>query len=575
MKIQLLFPPHWNPVMPHLALPTLTAYLRAQGLEVAQRDLNVEVFDAVLTRDYVTRAVERLRRMKHHPAPRTMLESALADGPQLAAQVETAKTVFRSPAFFAGPTSLPAFLTLIQSLQVASLPFYPAALELTRYVPHAPEDSRQSLMVAARDPQHNLFLDIFRRGVLADLKAAPPDIVAISVPTLSQMLAAVTLAHLIKVARLPCHVTLGGPHISMLREQLPRTPELFDWIDSAIVFGGEVPLTRLVETLAAHGDLSQVPNLIYRDGRTVKSTPVENAPYPNLLPDFAGLPLDRYLTPTPVLPLLSTHGCYHGKCGFCNVGYGGPQTFCQIDAEQVVGHMLTLREKYGARHIFFADEAFTPHNLNIMATKLADLGAPIHWCGCARFDHGLTPDLLAQMAAGGCRMLLFGLETAAEPTIRRMVKGTQPEEMSRILRQSAAAGIWNHAFFFFGFPGEMLADAQETVNFVYAHQDAIHSASPGAFLLERYAPAHREPAKYNIRHIHTDPVRDLAIYFDYEAASGIDAELAETIAERLLAALPYKQWGQFYSNDIWRFLYASDLRERGKVLPLWLESETS
>jgi len=561
--------------MPHLALPTLTAYLRAQGLDVAQRDLNVEVFDAVLTHDYLTGAGERLRRMKRHPAPRALLERAQADVPQLAAQVETAKAVFRSPTFFDGPTSLPAFLTLVQSLQVASLPFYPAALELTRYVPHAPEDSCESLMTAARDPQHNLFLDIFRRGVLADLKAAPPDIVAISVPTLSQMLAAVTLAHLIKASRLPCHVTLGGPHISMLREQLPRTPELFDWIDSAIVFGGEVPLTRLAETLAAHGDLSQVPNLIYRDGRIVKSTPVENAPYPNLLPDFTGLPLDRYLTPTPVLPLLSTHGCYHGKCGFCNVGYGGPQTFCQIDAEQVVENMLALREKYGARHIFFADEAFTPHNLNIMATKLADLGAPIHWCGCARFDRGLTADLLAKMAAGGGRMLLFGLETAAEPTIRRMVKGTQPEEMSRILRQSTAAGIWNHAFFFFGFPGETLADAQETVNFVYAHRDAIHSASLGTFLLESYAPAHREPAKYNIRRIHPDSARDLAIYFDYEPASGIDAEFAEILADRLLTTLPEKRWGQFYTNDVWRFLYASDLRERGKVLPLWLESETS
>ena len=33
--------------------------------------------------------------------------------------------------------------------------------------------------------------------------------------------------------------------------------------------------------------------------------------------------------------------------------------------------------------------------------------------------------------------------------------------MSRILQESNDAGIWNHTFFFFGFPGETLEDAQE------------------------------------------------------------------------------------------------------------------
>ena len=47
--------------MPHLALPTLTAYLRARGVEVIQRDLNVEVFDEILTRPYIQNAVARLR----------------------------------------------------------------------------------------------------------------------------------------------------------------------------------------------------------------------------------------------------------------------------------------------------------------------------------------------------------------------------------------------------------------------------------------------------------------------------------------------------------------------------------
>ena len=54
--------------------------------------------------------------------------------------------------------------------------------------------------------------------------------------------------------------------------------------------------------------------------------------------------------------------------------------------------------------------------------------------------------------------------------------------MRRILRESTAAGIWNHTFFF-GFPGETLDDAQQTVNFLYEHKQHIHSAGFGTFLL--------------------------------------------------------------------------------------------
>ena len=571
MKILLLFPPHWVPAMPHLALPTLTAYLRAHGVEVIQRDLNVEFFDALLTRGTLDDAVARLReQLSLVSGPRAQtLRAALADGPRLVDHVERAKVVFRSPDFFDGEASVPAFLTLAQSLDLVSLPFAPTELGLTNFRSPVPADSSQALLHIVDDPQHNIFLDFFRHRVLPDIVDEQPDIVGISIPTLDQMIAGMTLGHLIKAAGLPCHVTVGGPHISMLREQLPKVPAIFRLFDSAIVFDGETALLRLAEALDGDGDLSAVPNLIYNDKGIVRVTAVETKPHPNLLPDFDGLPLDRYLVPSPVLPMLSAHGCYHGKCGFCNVGYGGPGMFSQLDADLVVEHMLALHEKYGARHIFFADEAITPRNLKAMSTRLAEVGAPVHWCGCVRFDAALTRNLLEHMAQGGCRMLLFGLETAAERTIKRMVKGTKLAEMSRILRDSTAAGIWNHAFFFFGFPGETMDEAQETVNFIYAHQDALHSASPGAFLLERYSPVACSPKKYGVT-IREDPDRDLAIYFDYDVASGLDEPMADTLASRLIDVLPKKQFGQFYIHDSYRLLYAGDLHEKGQVLPLWL-----
>ncbi len=570
MNILLVFPPHWLPAMPHLALPTLTAALRAAGVGVIQRDLNLEVFDAVLTPAYLEEVNDRLAAAPPPGLPSAALRDAADHGADVAHRVEAAKAVMRDARFYDGRTSVQAFLALVQGLELASLPFHPAQFQFTAYTPPGPVDSSRNLLQLAADQARNPFSELFQKGIVQDILRDAPDIVGISIPTMDQMLAGVTLAYLIKQAGSPAHVTVGGPHVSMLREQLVKTPALFDLFDSAVVFGGEGPLLRLAESLDGDRDLSKVPNLIYRDRGKVRSTAIQPMSGPDLTPDFDGLPLDRYLTPTPVLPLLSSHGCYHGKCAFCNVGYGGPDGFRMIDPDVVVEQMRTLRQRYGARHIFFADEALTPRTLRILSRRLAEAEDDLHWCGCARFDPGLNRNLLGAMARGGCRMLLFGLETAAETTIARMHKGTKRETMSRILQDSAAAGIWNHTFFFFGFPGETMEAAQETVNFLYAHQDAIHSASPGAFVLERYAPAERLPDEYGIKRIHRDAARDLAIYFDYELAAGLDEAMANRLATRLVDVLPEKAFGQYYVADAYRFLYASDLWDKGEAMPLWL-----
>ncbi|MDI7274511.1 MAG: radical SAM protein [Anaerolineae bacterium] len=569
--------------MPHLALPTLASYLRPRGVQVILRDLNLEVFEEILTRRRLEEVTSRLRSEAARQAggarsgptlPRDRLDWALARGPEVAAEVEGAVEVIRSPAFLDGPGGLRAFLAIVEALAIASLPFHPSSLELTRFVPPVPVDSSRALLRAVHEPRANMLLDIFRTGVIRDIEREQPQIVGISICTMDQMLAGMTLAYLIREARLPCHVTVGGPHVTMLREQLDRVPGLFDLVDSAVPFDGAETLLRLAEALDGHGDLQSVPNLIYRDGGRiragVRAEPVFSAPG---LPDFSGLPLGRYLAPRRVLPLATSRGCYHGRCAFCNVGYGAPATYHRQPAEAVVEQMLALSERYGVRHIFFADEVIAPLSLREVSQSLERLGAPLHWCGCARFERALTGELLATMAAGGCRMLLFGLESASQALVERMAKGTELREVSRILRQSAEAGIWNHVFFFFGFPGETIDQAQETVNFAYAHGDAIHSASPGAFLLERYAPVHRQPDAYGIRRIAEDPGRDLAIHFGYEAASGMDEATAELLVERFMDVLPLKEFGHYYANDVYRFLYASDLQERGQPLPLWLAPE--
>ena len=587
MKIMLLFPPNWTPSMPHLSMPTLAAFLRPQGIEVIQRDLNLEVFNEILTRNYMKQAVAHLRQdygPKANRRPvrqglpnRQKVRWALQEGPRLAAKVEKAKDIIRSEVFFDGPVGLQAMETIQQCLEIASLPFFPASLYLQSYVSATPVDSSRSLLRAVRDPRYNIFLDIYRRDILSDIEREQPDIVGISIPSMPQMLAGMTLGYLIKEAGLPCHVTVGGPHISMLRDELPKAPSIFSLFDSAVVFDGEIPLLRLAEAVAGKADLSQVPNLVYRDGDkirvTARKTPEKISELP--LPDFRGLALDQYLAPHPTLPLLTARGCYFGKCAFCNVGYGEAEVFSQLKAEHLAKQMLELQETYGVRHIFFSDEAITPRNLRDLSPILENLGTPLHWGGCVRFEKVISKTLLEKMQRGGCRMILFGLESASEAIVQHMVKGTELEHMSRILKESTAAGIWNHTFFFFGFPGETLEDAQETVNFLYDHKYNINSAALGTFLMERYSPAHRLPETYKVKRVIEDPDKDLAIYFDYEVESGMDNDMAELVAARFTDTLPDKPFPQFYMNDVYRFLYASHLGAQGLPMPPWLVQEES
>ncbi len=565
--------------MPYLALPMLTAFLRARGIEVIQRDLNLETYDTILSRAYLEQSLERLRVQYPHKQNRALpekIEWAFAEGRTLAAQVDAAKNVFRSPAFYDGEKSLVAFTLLMQALELASLPFYPAQLDFLKYNPASRVDSSRALLQGVRDQSHNMFIEIFKRGIVADIVRERPDIVGISIPTEGQMLAAMTLAYLVKQTGMQCHITIGGPHVSMLREQIPHAPALFELIDSAIIFDGETPLFKLAEALDSKGDLSQVPNLIHRTNGAIHVNTTQTHPsLSTLTPDFDGLPLERYFVPNLVLPLLTAHGCYHGLCAFCNVGYGAGKGFIPMPVEQLVEQITTLQKKYNVRHIFFADEAIPPRTMRLLSQRLSEIGSPVDWCSCARFEKVISAELLQTMARGGCRMLFFGLETASERMVKLMVKGTQGETVSRILNEGTRAGIWNHTFLFFGFPTETMDDAQVTVNFLYAHQDAIHSAGIGTFVLERYSPAHLKPDKFGIARIIEKPERDLAIYFDYVPTSGLDAEMASTVLNRFIEVLPRKRFGQYYTHDVHRFLYASHLHAQGKPFPAWLGREES
>jgi anaerobic magnesium-protoporphyrin IX monomethyl ester cyclase len=582
MKVMLFFPPHWEPMMPHLALPSLAAYLRSHGVEVIQRDLNAEVFDQVLSGRHLRAVTNQLRRERRRVARKGLSEAAIKarieltdwaqeEGKELARDVEWAKETVRSERFFDPEPSLKAFLTLVKGLRLGSSPYCPSELHFTGYSSAYPPYSSRAIRAATQDRDLNMFRNLLQVSVLPQIRREQPDLVGISLTSADQVIAGFTLASLVKEAELPTHVVLGGKMVTCWRDQLPHAQALWDLFDSAIVYEGEVALLRLVEALDRGQDLSSVPNLIYRagtarpqDGLQIRINEVKTPEPAGALPipDFGGLPLDLYLAPVRVLPVSASRGCYWGRCAFCNVGYGESCHFSEQRAEQVAEEMLRLAEAYGSRHFFFADEALSPRMLKRLSAHLIEADAHLDWACCARFEPGIREELLRQMRQAGCRMVLYGLESGSQRVLDRMDKGTRLEAAQRILEQGAEAGIWNHIFFFFGFPGETEEEAQETIRFFRANRHLLHSACTGTFLLERHARVADDPAAYGVsRLIPPRPEQDLAYYYEYEVASGIGPARAEEIEAAFLQSLPHKPFPQYYFHDIYRFLYACQFTE--------------
>ncbi len=556
--------------MPHLALPVLTAYLKKHGVPVEQRDLNVEAFDWLLTPSSLGEALQAVqsryrqleglnRRTARQAAELNHLEEVLFRAEELVEDIELAKQILRGAAFYEPDENLGAMLTVMDALELAAAPYFPAALGWYGYeTPQSPESS-QGIVDAVRAPETNLFRDFYQRTILRDLAQDTPDLIGISISSIHQVIPGFTLAAMIKERDPGIHITLGGKMITCWRRQLPKKPRLFDFFDSAVYHDGEEALVSLVEFLSGQRDLEDVPNLIYRDGDEILINELfvfektDDLPHP----DFDGLPLEKYLAPEIILPVQACRGCYWQNCAFCNLGYGQSRDWRPRAAEHVVDEMAALQERYGTRFFFLVDEALPPSLLRAMTCEIKSRNLEIRWSGCARFEKALDADLLQDLFFAGCRVLNYGLESGSQRILDRMTKGTDLHDVSRILREGAEAGIWNHIFVFFGFPGETEGDAEKTQQFIEEHLDAIQSIAGGTFVMEKYSEVWRHPRAYDVSRIISQPQDDLAFRYAYQVSRGQNAVEAQESLRRFSERLDTLRQPRVFFFDVYNLLYAS------------------
>lgn len=368
-----------------------------------------------------------------------------------------------------------------------------------------------------------------------------------------QLIGGLSLARVLKEQAPHIHIVAGGTLMTKLSSPLLGMNKLFSPLDTAILFEGETPIVRLIDHLEGRIAREEVPNLVYREGADVKTNRFMHEPLAEIpAPDFEGFPLDDYILPDVIFPMLTTRGCYWKKCAFCTHHHSYGWEYRARNKSKLCDDVRSLQERFGARFFYFVDEAVPPSNLKVLGDYgQSPEGEGIRWFGDMRFEQKLADDdFVKNLYDGGCRVLIFGMESGNQRVLDHMEKGVTVETMSDSLRCMHRNDIFTILMYFTGFPTENRQEAVDTVKFIEDHRECIGAYAQGHFQLLEGSPVHRDPARYGVTEIFKAD-GDLSTEYRYTVQSGLTQAAASQIAEaigrqRLLDA----KFGQGWSREL-------------------------
>jgi anaerobic magnesium-protoporphyrin IX monomethyl ester cyclase len=525
MRVALIYPPTADPTAPYLAVPMLTGFLRANGVDVLPIDANVEAFDRLLRpeplralRDRIEGRLRRLdaRSVLDHEAKLVYatLFRSLGDAHAVPDGITEATRILRDPErFFEAQHYARAVDTVDAALRVISAAHAPLRLGFTGYrAPFAllnPDEIGRDAQ-----PERDPFDEYVRLDLVRRLRDAAVDMVGLSVCFPGQLQPAYSFGLKLKAALPEVHLTIGGPAITQLLIRL-RGPDLARALgpfDSAVAFEGERTLLALLQALAARPGEDQaravaaIPNLIHRD-RLQGASYVPGPTAENLrelpAPDFAGLPLDRYFAPQLMLPYDPTRGCYWGKCAFCHYGLTekGTASYRERPIEAVVEHLRAMSERYGTRHFYFSQDSVAPKTLVKIADALAEAGLDLRWATDLKPEKYLTGERAKVLRRGGAVACALGVESGNERVLGLIGKGAPVAVVSDVIHHLDQAGIAVEAMCFTGFPTETFAEAMQTLRFLDERREEVAAFIVGEFDLTHGARVAEDPGRFGIEEI--------------------------------------------------------------------------
>jgi hypothetical protein len=412
---------------------------------------------------------------------------------------------------------------------------------------------------------------IMLRCLEKHLQAVQPDVVCLTIPFPGNVFGAFKCGQYLKQRYPHVKVVMGGGYCNTELRRL-SDERVFDFVDFICLDDGELPLQLLLEHLEGRREIHQLKRVFSRQGGVVmygNNAPEKDIPQRETgTPDYEGLPLKSYLSVIEIInpmhrlwndgrwnKLTLAHGCYWGKCTFCDVSLDYIGRYEPINAAILCDRIETIIAQTGETGFHFVDEAAPPALMRDLALEIIRRKITITWWTNIRFEKSFTPDLCKLLKASGCIAVSGGLEVASDRLLALMEKGVTVAQVARVADAFTQAGIMVHAYLMYGFPTQTAQETMDSLENVRQlfEEGVVQSGFWHQFAMTAHSPVGLNPAKYGV--IRTGPefggFADNDLYHD--DPKGADHELfSEGLKKALFNYmqgagfdLPLKDWFDF------------------------------
>ncbi|MGB3464796.1 MAG: radical SAM protein, partial [Cyclobacteriaceae bacterium] len=362
------------------------------------------------------------------------------------------------------------------------------------------------------------FIDTITIRLLQNkIEEVSPKMVCLSVPFPGNLYSAFRCAQWIKKNRPGTKIAMGGGFANTELRSV-SDPRVFEFFDYITLDDGELPIELLANKVIGRQDdscrfkrtfLLENDKVVYRNdtsGKDYRQSEVGT-------PDYSDLLLDQYISvielANPMHSLWSdgrwnkltmAHGCYWGKCTFCDVSLDYIKLYEPVAAGLLADRMEELIAQTGETGFHFVDEAAPPALMRALAIEIIKRGLIVTWWTNIRFEKSFTIDLCKLLKASGCIAVSGGLEVASDRLLKLIDKGVTVEQVARVVRNFTECDIMVHAYLMYGYPTQTVQETVDSLEMVRQlfESGILQSGFWHQFALTVHSPVGRDPQTYNI-----------------------------------------------------------------------------
>lgn len=365
--------------------------------------------------------------------------------------------------------------------------------------------------------QELTYIDEITIGLLeARFRESVPKLVLLSVPFPGNLYSALRCGAYIKKKYPEVKVAMGGGFPNTELRSITDT-RVFEFTDFITLDDGELPVALLIDAV-----INKVENPTYKrtflieNGAVVYKNNTARQDYKQAqvgTPDYNDLLIDEYISVIEIAnpmhslwsdgrwnKLTMAHGCYWGKCTFCDISLDYIKIYEPVAARTLVDRMEALIAQTGENGFHFVDEAAPPALMKAVALEILRRGLVVTWWTNIRFEKNFTADLCLLLKESGCIAVSGGLEVASDRLLKLIDKGVTVAQVAQVTRNFTAANIMVHSYLMYGYPTQTVQETVDSLEMVRQlfELGIIQSGFWHQFALTAHSPVGQDPEAYGV-----------------------------------------------------------------------------